>query len=141
MSKSYSKSKGRGALRMTFAALPHCVLDCSDFRDLSATSKIILIACTRLFNGRNNGDLSLPLSYLKKWGIKSSATVTQCKKELIKAELLVCTRDPTRDRKNPNGQCALFALTWLPVNECGGKHDYPTTSIALRNFKTNNLAV
>lgn len=139
MSKSYAKAKGRGQLRSTFSALPHCLLDCSDFRNLSSTSKVMLIACARLFNGRNNGDLSMPLAYLKKWGIKSSATATQCKKELIGADLLICTRDPTRDRKNPHGQCALFALSWLPIDECGGKHEYQPTITALRKFQVSNL--
>lgn len=140
MSKSYSKAKGRGSFKMTFSALPHCVLDSTDFRNLTASAKVILVACARQYNGKNNGDLSLPLSYLKKWGIKSSATVTACKKELVAANLIICTKDPTRDRKNPHGQCALFALSWLAIDACGGKHDYQPTAVAPRNFQVRSAA-
>ncbi len=139
MSKSYQKAKGRSPSSGQFVGIPVVVLDHEDFRNLSNSAKISLLAILREFNGRNNGDLSLPLSRAKQWGIKSSATLVEAIRELEIANLIIRTRDPSLMRFSLRGQCSLFAVTWRPIDECGGKHDYLPTSSAPRKFALEKL--
>lgn len=117
-----------------FLSVPISVLDSRSYRELSFSASRLLMIIHWQYNGRNNGDLSAPLSRTKLWGIKSSATLTKALKELERAELIVRTRDPTRDRTSPHGQCSLFALTWCSMDDCNGKHDYRPTKTPIRKF-------
>ena len=139
MSKSYQKSKGRSTSPGQFVGIPIVVLDHEDFRNLSNSAKIALIAILREFNGKNNGDLSLPLSRARQWGIKSSATLVESIRELESVNLIIRTRDPSLMRFALRGQCSLFAVTWRPIDECGGKHDYLPTAAAPRKFSLEKL--
>lgn len=139
MSKSYQKSKGRSTSFGQFVGIPIVVLDNADFRNLSNSAKIALLAILREYNGRNNGDLSLPLSRAKQWGIKSSATLVEAIRELEIANLIIRTRDPTIMRYSLRGQCSLFAVTWKPIDECNGKHDCLPTASAPRKFSLEKL--
>ncbi|MBU2887471.1 hypothetical protein KO507_17030 [Gilvimarinus agarilyticus] len=117
-----------------YAGIPDPVIESDSFRQLSGNAVRLLVLFAYQYRGSNNGDLSAPLSFTENWGIKSSATLARTLKELIDARLIIKTRDPTRDRSSPYGQCALYALTWQNIDECKGKHDCKPTRIPIRKF-------
>lgn len=135
MARTLEKSKGRKA-NGRYLALPVVVLDTPDYRGLSLAASRVLTLLHYQYRGSNNGDLSAPLSEAKRWGINSPATLAKALRELQEADLIRRTRDPTRDRKSPHGQCSLFAITWENLDECSGKHGLRPTIAPLRKFST-----
>src|SRR5690554_388039 len=117
-----------------FAGIPDVVIESDSFRELSANAVRLLLLFAYQYRGNNNGDLSAPLSFTENWGILSSATLSKTLKELQAANLILKTRDPTRNRSSPHGQCALYALTWQSIDECKGKHDCNPTRTPPRKF-------
>lgn len=126
------KKKGR-ATTGRFLMLKHHVLESKEFAALSPRALKLLIDIASKFNGRNNGDLSATFSELSKRGWKSSGTVDKAKKELLDRKWLILTRQGGRNR------CSLFALSWLPVDECNGKHDYPVERVASNEGVQNSV--
>ncbi len=131
--KTHGKMKGRQD-RGRFVALPIAVLESPDFLELSHTARTALIALLAKYNGRNNGDLSLPFSRATLWGINSKTTLAKALKELIDKGLICRSRDALKMRDNPHGQCSLYALMWVSIDDCGGKHELSATSAPLRSF-------
>lgn len=135
--RNYEKSRLKEKSRTSsgrFIKLPAVVLDSNSYRELSPTASRVLMIIHHQYRGKNNGNLSAPLSLAKKWGIKSSATLVKALKELQHVDLIRRTRDPTRDRISPRGQCSLLAITWESIDDCAGKHDYQSTITPLRKF-------
>lgn len=129
--KKRAKHKGRKSSGR-FLMLRHDLLRSSEFADLSPYAVKLLVEIASHFNGKNNGDLSAAYSVLSKRGWKSSGTLAKTKKELIAKGWLITTRQGGRNR------CSLFAVSWLPVDECGNKHDHPAESIASNLWKNEN---
>jgi hypothetical protein len=98
------------------------VLNHSDFISLSYTAKALLLDVGAQYNGFNNGDLCAAHSILKERGWKSNDTRTKALNELIAAGLLVQTKVG-----GLNAGPHLYALTWQPIDECGGKLDIAAT--------------
>ena len=136
--KTHGKMKGRQD-RGRFVALPLAVLESPDFLGLSHTARTALLALLAKYNGRNNGDLSLPFTRATQWGINSKTTLAKALKELMERGLIIRSRDPLRMRDNPHGQCSLYALMWEPVHECGGKHELAATVAPHRSFARQPL--
>ncbi|MGH8436476.1 MAG: hypothetical protein ACRERX_18830 [Pseudomonas sp.] len=107
-------------------------MDSEDFRALSGGALKVLLGLLRQYRGNNNGDLSASFGQAKKWGIGSKSTLAKALEELQEQRLIVRTREGRFIR--PGGCCALFALTWHPVDECGGKIDVSSTSTPPRKF-------
>lgn len=124
------KSKGR------FLSLPASVLDNPDYRALSGNSIKLLIAMFYQYRGNNNGDLNASFSVMKDWGFVSKDTLQKAKQQLLDHGLIHETRNG--QFMNPGGVCSLYALTWLPVDECNGKLDIEATSTPLRKFSLEN---
>lgn len=107
----------------------------------------MLLAMAYQYNGKNNGDMTASLKYMKEHhGFNSSATLARALKELLKARLISMTR--TSLFQKHNNQCALYELTWFPRDECNGKLDLPATGKPLREFlkplvigKNNKLGI
>jgi hypothetical protein len=126
------KTKGR---RMTgrFVGLPHVVIKNKDYIELSYKSKALLIDLMLQYNGRNNGDLTTALAILRDRGWKRQATIGEAVKELIDANLIIRTREG--QFRNPFSRCALYAVTWQPIDDCKDKDlNVNPTSTALRKF-------
>ena len=104
-----------------FAGIPRIVIEHPDFRGVSSTAKVVLLMLAYQYRGGNNGDLSAAPSLLKGWGIASKVTV-----------LIIRTREGRF--MNPGGRCALYALSWQPIDECQGKHDAQPTTTPPRKF-------
>lgn len=132
MAKTRLKSKGRrdGG---SFLLLPHALLKCGDFLELSGAALKVLLHIAGQYNGKNNGDLSATLSDVQAAGVRSSSTLARAIAELQERRLIVCTRKG-RFMK-PGGCCALYALTWQAVDECQGKElEHPPTVTPLRSL-------
>jgi len=113
-------AKGRPGRRggsPPFVRLFHSLLDSPRYIVLSHTAKTLLVDVARHYNGRNNGDLAITPKVMKKRGWRSNSTLRRALRELLDTELLMLTRQGGRNK------CSLYALTWLPVDECGGKLD------------------
>lgn len=102
------------------------------YKALSPKAVKLLLEMAYQFRGANNGDLTVAISVLRNWGWKSRTTITQARDELINGHLIYCTRQG--QFTNPGGKCALYALAWQPINECGGKIDVEPTATPPRKF-------
>lgn len=131
MAFSRQKHKGRKESG-SFAALPHLVMDSEDFRALSGGALKVLMGLLRQLRGANNGDLSAPFGQAKEWGVKSKTTLSDALEELQARNLIIRTREGRFT--NPGGRCALYALTWRPINECAGKIEVSPTITPPRKF-------
>ena len=129
---SRRKIKGR-AEKGTFTLIPHAVMDNRDYVNLSYKSVKLLLDLAYQYRGRNNGDLTAAFSILRQRGWKREATIGVAIKELIAANLIIRTREGYF--QNPKSRCALYALTWQPIDECKGKDlDISPTTTPPRKF-------
>lgn len=119
MVHSREKSKGRRS-GGRFAGIPHVVMDHPDYIALCNSARSLLMELSRQYNGHNNGDLSAPFSTMRERGVvKSKTTLAKLLRDLEQRQLLIRTREWRF--LNPGGRCALYALTWLAIDECPGK--------------------
>ena len=126
------KVKGRREIGR-FVGLPHVVIKNKDYIELSYKSKALLIDLTLQYNGSNNGDLTVALAILRNRGWKRQATIGEAVKELLDANLIIRTREG--QFRNPHSRCALYAITWQPINDCNGKDlSVNPTTTAPRKF-------
>ncbi|MDN6859692.1 hypothetical protein QO207_24160 [Pseudomonas sp. CAN2814] len=131
MARSLAKSKGRRESG-TFAAIPHAVMDSEDFRTLSGGALKVLLGLLRQYRGANNGDLSASMGQAKEWGVRSSSTLAASIKELMDCDLIIRTREGKFIK--PGGCCALYAITWRPIDPCDEKIEVSPTTTAPRKF-------
>lgn len=115
---------GKGAGH-SFIALPHHMLESEAWGSLSPHAVKVIIEAARHFKGDNNGDFSLPWSRMRRRGWKSKSTLSAAIHEAVQAGFLERSRFGTR-----NHICALYAITWKPIDECGGKLQIPATKVA-----------
>ena len=92
----------------------------------------ILMMIGQQYNGQNNGDLSATSSRARKWKIASDQTLAKGLKDLREKNIIFLTRTP--QFLNPGGKCALYALTWNPIDECKGKLEVNATRVPLRKW-------
>lgn len=128
MARSRAKLKSRKESG-SFLLLPHSVLRHPDFANASPRAVKLLIDIAVEYRGKNNGDLNAVMSRLKERGWNSSSQLGKAKNELLERGLIIETRQgglgigPT-----------LYALTWLDLNECGGKLDISLATHKRRSF-------
>lgn len=121
--KSFERQKSRKQSG-TFAMFPTAVLNSPAYKGLSMKAKALLLDMAASFNGYNNGDLGASINVLREWNWRSSETLAAAISELLAAGLIERTR-----HGGLHGP-SLFAFTWLPINECGGKLDVAATNVA-----------
>jgi hypothetical protein len=88
---------------------------------------ILLIALAIQYNGRNNGDLALTWSIARRHGIHSKKQLVVGLRLLLDRGLIVQTREGSGIK--PFG-CALYAVTWLPIDDLVDKIDLRPTKTA-----------
>lgn len=120
MALTRKKAKGRGG-SPPFFQLYHKLLDSPRYISLSHPAKSLLIDMCRQYNGRNNGDLCVTLNVMKAQGWNSNGTMRKALKALMDAELVLLTRQGSINK------CSLYAFSWLPIDECGGKLEVRAT--------------
>lgn len=113
--KQKKKNNHRG-----FAGIPRHVMDHPDYINLSGSAIKLLLNLCYQYKGNNNGNLTAAWTIQKKCGFKSKATLSKALNELVKAGMIVCTREGKFI--NPGGVCSLYALTWQAIDECKGKN-------------------
>lgn len=124
--KITGKGKGNSFLR-----LPHYILDSQQFAALSPIAVKWLLEVARQFKGANNGDLSMPWSLLKRRGWASQWTAKRARDELLAAEFIWTTRHGGKHL------CALYAITWEPVNECKQPLEVAPEKVASNAWRKN----
>jgi hypothetical protein len=122
-----SKHKKNSAGR--FLALPLSVVDCPNFVKLSGGAAKLLICAGSSYNGFNNGDIHITLEKAKSWGWRSSSTLAANIAELLHLGFI------EKSRQGGLNCCSLYALSWHPINECGGKLDLKPTAKASGKWK------
>ena len=110
----------------TFTAIPHAVMDSSGWRQCGGTAIKLLCDLARQFNGRNNGDLSAAETILPGY---APETRSRALRELRHYGLILLTR-----QGGLHG-ASLYALTWHPIDECGGKLQVAATRTAPGDWK------
>ena len=131
MARNWQKAKGRRDSH-TFVQFQHRMLRDRRFLSLSGCACYTLLYLASQYNGRNNGDLSIAWSVASTKGVRSYGTLRAGVMELLEAGFVVQTRLGGRNR------CSLFALTWLAIDECGGKLDIPATRVAPNDWLRKN---
>lgn len=125
--KALYRQKGRRS-SWTFSQLPHHITDSSEYARLSPRAVKLLVDLLAQFRGANNGDLSVAPGSLEspgmlKRGWRSKSNLAAAIKELMKSGFIVRTRVGGRHR------AALFAITWLGIDECGGKLEIQSSRV------------
>lgn len=117
-----------------YLALPKVVTEHEDFRLLTPSAHKVLMALASKYNGKNNGDLSATRTTMEAWGGMSHTTLSKALRELQERHLVVKTRDAVIGREGP--RCALYAITWQPIDPCDGKLDVADTHVPPRKWKS-----
>ena len=121
-----------------FMRLPYEVIDSLDYLSLQPSSKQLLIDIFRQHNGRNNGDLSASFKLMQARGWTSKSTLKRALDALLESGLIIKTRDGWFQGQH-SSRCALYAVTWLGVDECPGKDlDIKANPRPLRAFSIEN---
>jgi hypothetical protein len=108
----------------SFLALPHRVLESANYLELSSKAVKLLIDICMQFRGANNGDLSTTWRLMKARGWRSRETLDTARDELLDAGMIEQTRQGGMHK------CNLYAFTWQPIDECGGKLHVNPTKVA-----------
>lgn len=134
MSRSNRQNtKGRKDAPGGFAGIPRVVLGHPDYQRLAGGAVKLLLELANQYKGNNNGALSVSDSILKGRGLGAKETVKRNTLNLLKAGMIIKTREGRFT--NPGGYCSLYALTWLPVDECCGKNlEVNPTTVPVRKF-------
>lgn len=128
-----NNAKGRSDLGPPFVRLWHWIVKTEQFAALTGSELKLLIDLTWQFNGSNNGNLSI-YEIRARW--KSTVTTQKAKNGLLDKGWIICTRKGGH-RMGPD----LFAVTWLPVNDCDGKHDHPVETRASNAWAHKKIPV
>jgi len=124
------KAKSKAIMYKGFLHLHRTMLETQDFISLKGNSIKLLIDLGYQYNGYNNGDLCASLSVMRKRGWNSNQQLAKALKELLERNLIVQTKQGGLNL-GPN----LYAITWQPIDECGGKLDANPTTVAPRSFR------
>jgi hypothetical protein len=132
MARNRIKAKGRSETGF-FVAMPKTILESEEYAGLSAHEVKLLIDLYAQYNGRNNGDFNCTWSLMEKRGWHSEDTLHRALKGLIEHGWIIRTRQGGKNR------CSLYAVTWLRIDECGGKHDQRATVTAPGTWKNKTV--
>jgi hypothetical protein len=112
-----------------FFRMPVAVLDSPAYCGLSFKARALLFDLGAQYRGNNNGDLAAAWSVMKKRGWKSKDTLQRALLELLEVGMIELTRQGGL-------HCAsLYAVTWLSIDECGGKLDVKSTAVPTNLWK------
>ena len=124
----HRRTRGR-RISGSFLSLPHILLHHPNFQGLRAKSVKLLIDLAAQYKGWNNGDLCAPLSIMREKGWSSNEQLFRARNDLVERGFLRVSRQGGRN------QCTLYALTWQPIDDCGGKLDITATTTAPHDWK------
>lgn len=118
-----------------FFRLERRIVQSPKHRALSFVARVVLQELMVQYNGMNNGDLSATRTMAKEWGIGAPVTLQKALKELEEAGWIVQTRTSVFSKHG--SRCALYGLSWIPIDECPGKDlEIGPTRAPLRPLRT-----
>lgn len=129
MAKQYARAKGRGTKSPPFVQIFHHLIDSENYRSLSPRAVKLLVDVLRFYNRRNNGDLAITPKLMRPLGWTSKDQLVKGTVELEHYGFL------KKSRQGGRHLCNLFAVTFYPVDECGGKHDLPSSNTATNEWR------
>jgi len=94
-----------------FVSLPHAMLTHWTYRELSGGAVKLIDALAAAYAGNNNGHLTATFSHMRKFGFNSKDSLAKGIHDLIAFGYIVRTK--AHHLRSP----ALYAVTWLPINE------------------------
>ena len=97
--------------------MPHAFFKTPEFAALSGRAVKLLLELALQYSGSNNGDLCATHSVLRSRGFTSSDQLQKARDELVDSGWIQVSRQGGRHA------CTLYALTFHPVDRCGGKID------------------
>lgn len=104
-----------------FFSIPNACLRHANYIALSPYARALLFDLAAQFHGNNNGDLNAAWSKMQERGWRAQHTLYKALKELLTTGWIVQTRPFRMGAPGVKPQCALYALTFKPIDECGGK--------------------
>jgi len=107
-----------------FLALPHAVLNCSNYLALSRHGRSLLVDIAAQYNGSNNGDLCAAWGLMERRGWRSRDTLFRALCELRHYGFIELTRQGGLSCPS------LYAVTWQSIDDCAGKLDVTATRVA-----------
>jgi hypothetical protein len=123
----------------TFGTKPHHIFRADTRNNKPSPASVLSHKAAHLldnlvaqYNGSNNGDLSAAPKIMKLYGWTSQGSVHSALTELLALGFIEQTRQGGRNK------CSLYALTWMAIDECGGKLDVPPTKVASNLWKPEN---
>jgi hypothetical protein len=101
--------------RPGFAKIPYAVLDSPAYKALPTSAVKLLLVAVRRFNGRNNGNISLPDEGLKSEGkgLADPKAVREARRALLKAAFLRVARPASWRDGGKAKRCYLYEITFL----------------------------
>lgn len=124
MGKSTGAKGTRQRTQGMFGNIPHVVLrhplyiTCTD-RGIRLLNDLLVQV---KFDGRgswaNNGDLAITMNVMRDRGWNSRDKLYKARDDLLRHRLIVQTR------QGGLNHCALYAITWEPINQCRDKHGH-----------------
>lgn len=134
MARTLLRSKGRRGVQ-GYSQLIHAYFQSPEYAELSARAVKLLIDLYCQYRGSNNGDLCAARSVLQKHGWRSGDGLTKARKELLDKGWLMVTR------KGGINRADLYAITFMPIDACGGKLDVKATTTAPHLWKKSQPSV
>jgi len=141
MSGKRKKLTERRTNYRSFSAKPHHIFkaDCKNNRPsaasvLSHKAAHLLDNLFAQYDGKNNGDLSAAPKIMRLYGWTSQGSIHSALIELLAFGFIEQTRQGGRNK------CSLYAVTWLSIDECGGKLDVSPTKVPSNLWKPENKA-
>lgn len=130
MARDRRKIKGRKE-EGRFLGLPIRVIDSPAYLSLSWSARALLVDIGRQYKGpgSNNGALMATFKLMKDRGWRSTSTLQKAKDELLDTGLIIETRMGGKHLP------ALYAVSWKPIDECGGIHHAKPTDVAPGTWK------
>jgi hypothetical protein len=116
-----------------FFRVPVAVLDSPRYCQLTFKARALLFDLGAQYRGYNNGDLAAPWSWMKRRGWKSKDTLKRAIDELLAAGMIELTRQGGLHCPN------LYAVTWLSIDECGGKLDIRANPVPSGKWKDSRV--
>lgn len=107
--------------------MPRDVTSCANYTKLTYTGRALLHQAATFFVGQNNGDICLASSLMKPLGWKDDA-LHRARHELLYYGFLIMTK------RGVNRKPDLFALAWINIHSCNGKHDIGRTQEPSANY-------
>lgn len=124
------KLKGRKP-EGSFSQWPHACAQHANFKALTPHAKALLFEFVGQIRAANNGDLSCDWKRMSASGWRSRTTVEKARTELERHGWIVRTFQGSLGNR-----CNLYAVTWLGIDDCGGKLNVPANPVGLGFWKT-----